>query len=86
MSENKKEKANILVLGTSGAGKSTLINTVIGKPVAKVGNGKHVTEVMQSYESDELNFRLIDSRGFEYNFFNTKKIRKGYENLDEKGS
>ncbi len=70
------EKANILVLGTSGAGKSTLINTVIGREVAKVGNGKHVTEEMQMYESDDLNFRLIDSRGFEYNFWNTKKTVK----------
>ena len=68
-----EDKANILVLGTSGAGKSTLINTVIGKEVAKVGTGKHVTEKMEPYESEELNFRLIDSRGFEYNFFNTKK-------------
>ena len=66
-------KANILVIGTSGAGKSTLINTVIGKEVAKVGTGKHVTEKMESYESDELNFRLIDSRGFEYSTWNTKK-------------
>lgn len=71
-----QEKANILVLGTSGAGKSTLINTVIGKPVAKVGNGKHVTEKMDSYESDELNFRLIDSRGFEYSMWNTQKAVK----------
>ena len=43
------EKANILVLGTSGAGKSTLINTVIGAQVAKVGNGKHITEEMKCY-------------------------------------
>ena len=85
MSEAKKEKANILVLGTSGAGKSTLINTVIGKPVAKVGNGKHVTEVMQPYESDELNFRLIDSRGFEYSFFNTKKSVKDMKTWMKKG-
>lgn len=67
------EKANILVIGTSGAGKSTLINTVIGREVAKVGSGKHVTEKMDAYESDELNFRLIDSRGFEYSFLNTQK-------------
>lgn len=66
-------KANILVIGTSGAGKSTLINTVIGREVAKVGSGKHVTEKMNTYESDELNFRLIDSRGFEYSFLNTQK-------------
>lgn len=70
------KKANILVLGTSGAGKSTLINAVIGKEVAKVGSGKHVTEKMQSYESDDLNFRLIDSRGFEYSFWNNQKTKK----------
>ena len=70
------EKANILVLGTSGAGKSTLINAVIGKEVAKVGCGKHGTEKMEPYVSDDLNFQLIDSRGFEYSFFNTKKSVK----------
>lgn len=68
-----EEKANILVIGTSGAGKSTLINTVIGREVAKVGSGKHITEKMDMYESEELNFRLIDSRGFEYSFWNTQK-------------
>ncbi len=70
------EKANILVLGTSGAGKSTLINAVIGKEVAKVGTGKHGTEKMEPYVSDDLNFQLIDSRGFEYNFWNTRKAVK----------
>ncbi|MCR5487112.1 MAG: GTP-binding DUF697 domain-containing protein [Lachnospiraceae bacterium] len=79
------DKANILVLGTSGAGKSTLINTVIGKPVAKVGNGKHITENMQAYESEELNFRLIDSRGFEYSFFNTKKAVRDMNTWLKKG-
>ena len=71
-----QEKANILVIGTSGAGKSTLINTVIGEPKAKVGNGKHITEEMQAYESEDLGFRLIDSRGFEYSERNTKKAVK----------
>lgn len=70
------EKANILVLGTSGAGKSTLINTVIGKEVALVSAGKHGTEKMTAYVSDDLNFQLIDSRGFEYNFWNTRKAVK----------
>ena len=70
------EKANILVLGTSGAGKSTLINAVIGKEVAKIGTGKHGTEKMSPYVSDDLNFQLIDSRGFEYNFWNTRKTVK----------
>lgn len=71
-----ESKANILVLGTSGAGKSTLINTVIGKEVAKVRSGQHGTEEMHPYVSDDLNFQLIDSRGFEYNFWNTKKAVK----------
>lgn len=69
-------KANILVLGTSGAGKSTLINAVVGKEVAKVGSGKHSTEKMEAYEPEGLNFRLIDSRGFEYNFWGTRKTVK----------
>ena len=69
-------KANILVLGTSGAGKSTLINAVVGKEVAKVGSGKHSTEKMEAYEPEGLNFRMIDSRGFEYNFWNTRKTVK----------
>lgn len=71
-----ENKANILLLGTSGAGKSTLINTVIGAPVAKVGCGGHGTETMTDYENNDLNFRLIDSRGFEYNQQNTKKAVK----------
>ena len=81
----REDKANILVLGTSGAGKSTLINTVIGQKVAKVGNGKHVTEEMQSYESPDLNFRLIDSRGFEYNAWNTRKAVKDMQTWLRKG-
>ena len=70
------QKANILVMGTSGAGKSTLINAVIGREVAKVGYGKHGTEKMQAYESEDLSFRLIDSRGFDYSFWGTQKTVK----------
>ena len=43
------------------------------------------TETMQAYESDELNFRLIDSRGFEYSFFNTKKSVKDMKTWMKKG-
>ena len=71
-----KERANILVLGTSGAGKSTLINTVIGREEAKVSSGKHGTEKMEPYVSEDLNFQLIDSRGFEYSYWGTKKAVK----------
>lgn len=80
-----ENKANILVVGTSGAGKSTLINTVLGKEIAKVGNGKHVTEEMKAYESEDLNFRLIDSRGFEYSQRNTKKSIKDMKNWMKAG-
>ena len=71
-----KDRANILVLGTSGAGKSTLINTVIGEEVAEVRSGSHGTEKMHPYVSEDLNFQLIDSRGFEYNPWNTNKTVK----------
>ena len=67
------DKANILVLGTSGSGKSTLINAVIGKEVAKVSNGRERTEKLEVYESDELNLRLIDSKGFGNKFWDTQK-------------
>ena len=78
-------KANILVVGTSGAGKSTLINTVLGKEEAHVGMGKAGTEKMQAYESDDLNFRLIDSRGFEFNLWNTKKAVKDMKSWMKEG-
>lgn len=80
-----ESKANILVLGTSGAGKSTLINTVIGKEVAKVRSGQHGTEKMHPYVSEDLNFQLIDSRGFEYNFWNTKKAVKDMKSWLKEG-
>lgn len=76
MESHAMSKANILVLGPSGAGKSTLINTVIGKEVAEAGVGGHGTDKMQAYESEDLNFRLIDSRGFDYGFLNTQRTIK----------
>ena len=70
------EKANILVLGTSGAGKSTLINAVIGRDEAGVRRGDHGTEKMKPYTNEDLNFTLIDSRGFEFDPHNTHKAVK----------
>lgn len=67
------DKANILVLGPADVGKSTLINAVIGKNVAKESYGKRRTEKMEAYESDDLSFRLIDSRGYDDDFWNTQK-------------
>ncbi len=79
------EKANILVLGTSGAGKSTLINTVIGSEVARVSHGRAGTEDMHMYTSDDLNFTLIDSRGFELDKKRTHKAVSDMKNWLKKG-
>ena len=67
------DKANILVMGPSGAGKSTLINAVTGKEVARINDGRRGTEKLAAYESDELNLRLIDSRGFGDGFWDSQK-------------
>ena len=62
---------NVLVLGNSGVGKSTLINAVLGEDRAETGYGtKGTTSELGIFESDRINFRLIDSIGFEPDFFN----------------
>lgn len=60
------EKANVLVMGNSGAGKSTLINSVFKFERAAVGSGDAVTEKMEIYETEDVNFRAIDTKGLEY--------------------
>lgn len=60
------KKANVLVMGNSGVGKSTLINTVYRFEKAGVGIGSSVTDKMTIYESKEVNFRAIDTKGLEY--------------------
>lgn len=60
------EKANVLVMGNSGSGKSTLINSVFNFERAAVGDGDAVTEKMEIYETEDINFRAIDTKGLEY--------------------
>ena len=73
-----KEKGNVLVLGNSGVGKSTLINSVFGEEVAKTGWGTTgTTPTITVYESKKVNFRLIDTMGFE------PTIRRKYKAVRE---
>lgn len=73
------EKANVLVMGNSGAGKSTLINSVFNFESAAVGEGDAVTEKMEIYETEDINFRAIDTKGLEFGILaqiNTKHAIK----------
>lgn len=64
------QRGNVLVIGNSGVGKSTLINALLGEERAKTGWGTEgTTEELAIYESDTLNFRLIDTVGFEPSWF-----------------
>lgn len=89
MNENKK--MNVLVLGVSGAGKSTLIKSISGTNVV-TGIGEGNTQKIAVYESSTWPLRYIDTKGFEYNYFEqwktikqVKKFTKGQiskENID----
>ena len=77
------DKGNILVIGDSGVGKSTLINAVLGEEIAESGFGdKGTTKELKVYESDVLDFRIIDTVGFEPSFFK----RMGAVNVVKKWS
>lgn len=78
-------KKNVLLVGVSGAGKSTLINGIAGQKVAKVVKGSAATQEISTYNNDMLDFRMIDTRGFEYNLLNQFKIQKDLKNLIRKG-
>lgn len=69
------DKVNVLLIGNSGVGKSTLINAVLENKVAKTSIGERGTVKMDVYESDSVPFRLIDSKGMEYSFFENFKLK-----------
>ena len=87
------DKGNILVIGDSGVGKSTLINAVLGEEKAETSCGTAgTTKELKVYENDILEFRVIDTVGFEPGFFkrleainsvkkwSKKVIKEGKEN------
>ena len=62
---NNVKKPNILLAGATGVGKSTLVNMIFGKEVAIVGTGNPVTQEIDVYESDDVDVRIFDSKGYE---------------------
>lgn len=64
------KKGNVLVIGNCGVGKSTLINAVLGDKKAETGWGTEgITKDLKVYECDSLDFRVIDTMGFEPSMF-----------------
>ena len=73
------KKINVLLLGTSGAGKSTLINAFLdtSKEEAPTGTGQAATHNIEVYgELSGLDYRLIDTPGFEYSHKRQSAITK----------
>lgn len=68
----QSRKMNVLVLGNSGAGKSTLIKAISGAEV-KTAVGGSVTQKIDVYESTTWPIRCIDTKGFEYKWFEQQK-------------
>ena len=67
MLRQRGEPVNILVIGPTGAGKSTLINKLIGKTVARVGQGvQSVTDKLEKYEGayEGVKIRVFNTVGF----------------------
>ena len=76
-------KMNVLVLGNSGAGKSTLIKAISGAEV-KTAVGGSVTQNIDVYESSTWPIQCIDTKGFEYKWFEQQKTIKQVKKFTKK--
>jgi GTPase Era involved in 16S rRNA processing len=68
MSSDGEFICKVVIMGKTGTGKSTLINYLCGKPVAKVGTGKPVTQAglyPERVTIDDQEVILYDSWGIE---------------------
>lgn len=61
----KFPKANILITGATGVGKSTLINAVFQQKLAKVGQGRPVTQETEEFTCDGVPTSIFDTKGLE---------------------
>ena len=78
-------RINVLLLGTSGCGKSTLINALLGEDKAATGIGEAVTREIAVYQNDILPFRMIDTMGYEFDFFHQNSIKKEIARFGREG-
>lgn len=62
-------KPNVVVIGNSGVGKTTLIRTLLADSEFQT----EITKELRLYYGPNLQFRLIDTIGFEYGYLNQVK-------------
>ena len=78
-------RINVILLGTSGCGKSTLINAMMGEEKADTGIGEAVTKEIAVYQNDRLPFRMIDTVGYEFDFFRQHRIKNDIAKFGREG-